>query len=196
MTGHIGNKWRNIFNLLGWEIYIFFFLLRNYKNDFAIHAVDLDCVFPAWLYSKLFRKKIIFDVYDCYADAKNTKGLLNAFLKKVDVFFIKKSDLCILVDEIRYKQHSIGKRHNVIVIENVPDVNSLHISKSELGYNSKSNKIVLGYFGSLEPNYRGIEDLVNAVIKNNNAILKVAGYGPLSLYLERKALKHPEKIIY
>ncbi|MFH7765916.1 hypothetical protein [Acinetobacter sp. BSP-28] len=177
--GYIGGGLKNFFNLILWNIFIFITLCKNHKKISIVQAIDLDTALTAFVFCKIFSKKMIFDIYDKYTDTHRIKGKFKKILDKVENHLIKQSDLCILADEIRKKQHGIDLT-NIIVIENVPK----EINISNINSNIQDNsKIKIGYFGVLEKKHRGIEDLVNAIRKINNLELHIIGYGPLDNFI-------------
>lgn len=188
--GMLGGRWKNLMGLFLWNLYVFYWLMKNAKKINVVQAVDLDCIIPSFFFSKIFRKKIIFDVYDKYSDAKSFSGYIGNFLDIIENFFIKKSDLSILVDECRYRQHNIERANNILVIENVPDKLNFHEEREV----NREKHIILGYFGSLEPKHRGLEDLVNVVIKSDNLKLVIAGYGELASFIKKMSDLYPLKI--
>lgn len=196
LRGKLGSRWLNLFNLISWNLFILIFLYKNKKSFFVIHAVDLDCIVSSFIFAKLFRKKIIFDVYDKYADAKSFSGIFGKTLSFAERFFMRNSNITILVDDCRYEQHQIECKENICVIENVPNTHKYCHGDldSSVKYPLDFNKITLGYFGSLEAKHRGIEDVVEAVINKDDFTLLIAGYGELSEYLLNVSSSYPDKI--
>jgi glycosyltransferase involved in cell wall biosynthesis len=71
-----------------------------YKTK-IVHACDLDTVLPGFVYKLLFRKKLIFDVFDRYAMTFIPVRFkrLYAAVNRVEEFFARKTDLLIVVGE-------------------------------------------------------------------------------------------------
>lgn len=189
-NGKLGRRWKNLIGLLFWNIYIFYWLARNFKKVNVVHAIDFDCIVPSFLFARIFRKKIIFDVYDKYSDAKSISGFLGKIINKLENYFINYSDCSILVDDCRFEQHGIKRKNSIVVIENVPDDIPNKLFQSKV----KKDFLTLGYFGSLEAKHRGLEDLINVVIASSNLKLIIAGYGELASYIKEAASRFPEKI--
>jgi glycosyltransferase involved in cell wall biosynthesis len=94
-------------------IWIYFKLIQ-YRPT-VVHACDLDALIPCYMYKKLFKKKVVFDVFDRYFGyvPANIRGLAK-LVKSFEDFMSMKSDLLITVSEKvlntfnkRPKQHLI-----------------------------------------------------------------------------------------
>ncbi len=183
----LGGGIKNIYNLLLWNFFVFRVLIKNRKKIDAVHAIDFDSGLSSWLFCFLFKKKFIFDVYDKYTDVRNFPNFLVRLIDRIEVFLIKKSDLTILADDNRYEQHGLKTSlPNVMVLENVPSVSTI----SSIKLKEISFPINIGYFGVLEPNNRGLEDLVFAVQKHPNIMLHVVGYGPLADFMQTNSINY------
>lgn len=79
--------------------WVFLNLIRSQPK--IVHACDLDLVLPCYVYKLLFRKKLVFDVFDRYAmtyvPPKNKR--LYAFITSLEEFFSFRSDLLVNVSE-------------------------------------------------------------------------------------------------
>jgi glycosyltransferase involved in cell wall biosynthesis len=70
-----------------------------------IHACNLDSFFPSYIYKILFRKKLVFDVFDRYAMAYIPKDrniffkVLYSFVNRLEEEFAKRSDVLINVSD-------------------------------------------------------------------------------------------------
>lgn len=184
--GYIGGGLKNFFNLILWNIFIFITLCKHHKKINIVQAIDLDTAFTAFIFCKIFSKKMIFDIYDKYTDTHGINGKFKKILDKTENYLIKQSDLCILADEIRKKQHGVDSK-NIIIIENVPRDTNLPNLNSDIQDNTK---IKIGYFGVLEKKHRGIEHLVNSIAERNNLELHIIGYGPLADFISNQSNKN------
>lgn len=188
--GYIGRRFKNIFNLLLWNIFIFKTLFKNKEKINVVHAIDMDSALVSFIFCKIFSKNFIFDIYDKYTDTHGISGILKKLIDKIENFLIEKSDICIIADEFRKQQHKITNYNNILIIENVPEPISL-ISEGVFDIDENNNKIKIGYFGVLEKKHRGIEDILSVVTGRNNLEFHVVGYGPL----EEILIKNSEKNI-
>lgn len=188
----LGGSWKNIINLLFWNVYVAFFLCKYRKDIKILHVIDFDSAAFAYPIARLLKKKVIFDVYDKYTSMRRFPSLIQKMVDGYEKFILKHADLSILADESRYQQHKISKYDNIIVLENVPKAQK--IKETNLGQKIKETNLSIGYFGVLEKNNRGLEDIVNAVLNLDNCEFHVAGYGELEVFFQEVSSKYPEKI--
>lgn len=183
LRAKIGGGMRNIFSLALWNLFLFRNLVASRKSITAVHAIDFDTLLPALIFCKLFGKRFVFDVYDKYTDVRSIGGTVGRLIDKLERFGCKQADLLLLPDECRVAQLSISDRSNLLIIENVPIYSgiSLPIAISE-GFAAR-----LAYVGTLEPNSRGLEDLICEVSRRPNITLDIAGVGPVSDLCEEYA---------
>lgn len=180
----LGNGLKNIFNLLLWNIYLFQWLFSKRKYVNCIHVVDFDSVIPCFLFSRLFRRPLIFDIYDKYTSMRNMPRALAMFIDKLESYCIKRADLSILADSSRYGQHGLNRdAKNVIVLENVP----IEPTEKTFFHTREAKRWDIGYFGVLEPVHRGLEDLLELARQCPEMGLHIAGYGPLEAFVANKA---------
>lgn len=175
----IGGGVKNIFHLVTWNIFIFKTLFKYRKQYQNIHAIDFDTILPALFFKFLFKKRLIFDIYDKYTDARKMPSVVSFFIDKIEYYSCFFSDKLILPDECRIKQLKLKNNINPLIIENVPF--------SEIITKEMKNKypIVLSYVGILESKHRGLENLISAVKKYpQKIILNIAGDGELKEYIE------------
>lgn len=189
ITSRLGMRWSNLFNILFFNYFIFKNLFLNRYKFTYIHAVDLDTIVSATIFAKIFNKKIVFDIYDSYAESRDVKYLLKIIIDHIELFFSTLSDLVIIPDIIR--RHQVSEKANVIIIENTP----LPIKEQYLK-TSISNTISLCYVGILEEKHRGLEDLISIVMKYPSKVnLTIAGFGPLTEFCST-AMKVSNNIIF
>lgn len=165
-----GAGMKNIFNLARWELHLFLWLLKNKKTFDCIHACDFDTAFISLLFSRIFNKKIIYDVFDYYPETYPIPSFLVSTIKKIDKTVMKKVDALILVDKVRIKQIGGYLNKNIFFIYNSPPL--LHFR------NPPSNFLTACFFGKLLP-HRFIEEAMEVFSKNRQWSLHIAGFGPL-----------------
>lgn len=175
LNGRLGGGWRNLYSLLKWNFFLFFTLITHRKVINIVHVVDLDSAVVCNVFCRIFRKKIIFDMYDKYTAVRNISGIVGRIVDSIELSIAKGADLTILAGPTRYKQLGLNEPpSNFIVLENVPAA----LIDNEL-IPQNFDKIRLGYFGVLEPRHRGLEDIMSVVAVNPDVELHVAGYGGL-----------------
>jgi glycosyltransferase involved in cell wall biosynthesis len=139
----------------------------------SVHACNLDSVFPCYIYKMLFRKKLVFDVFDRYAMAFIPRNR-NIFFKTLYTFanwveeeFAKSSNVLINIsDEILETYRKRPK--NCTTIMNCSEDHLINRSKVE------RNDFKLLFTGHLRPG-RGLEILAEVVKNLNSTHLIVTG---------------------
>ena len=180
----------NLFLIILFNFWLFFYLLFHTKRDDLIFSIDLDTRFASFLL-QIFRKiSVIFDIADPFCLSRLNGHL--SWINKFEGYLCNKSILSIFPSKDRSTLYKLTGKF--LVIENVPDIDLL--SKSQSLSLIKNQTIVLGYFGSLEPQNRLLEKLTSVVIGSKNFQLVVGGAGGLDSYFEEIAIKYPEKIKY
>lgn len=186
-SASIGGGWRNALNIILWNFFIFYSLFKNRSKIEAVHSVDLDSSIPAYLFCRLFGKKLIFDIYDKYTAVRNITGLVGKLIDYIERYIAINTDLTLLAGEDRYEQLQIPRfQKNCLVLENVPMVSI----KPSLAVPEYDRVWKIGYFGVLEPNHRGLEDLMEMASARDDVELHLVGYGGLEEYVKNFAFKH------
>lgn len=170
-----GSGVKNLLGLIGFNFWVFKFLFKNRKTYSFIHACDLDTVVPCLIAAKFFRKKIVYDIFDYFADSRGIKGLAGRIVCFVEDTCIKNSDAIIIVDKCRYNQLPKAIPNNHAVIYNVPD-----LPKQSNDTIVLDNVIV--YVGILQ-DHRFLKELIDAISRLPNWQLKLAGFGALEEYV-------------
>lgn len=180
----------NLFLIILFNFWLFFYLLFQAKRDDVIFSIDLDTRFASFLL-QIFRKiLVIFDVADPFCLSR-----LNGkfpWINKFEGYLCNKSTLCIFPSKERSTLYKLS--NPFLVIENVPD--DLQAIKFIPVGIADDNLITLGYFGSLEPKYRLLESLVEVVVASTNFRLVVAGSGGLHSFFVDSSNRYPNKIQY
>ncbi|MFC0596459.1 glycosyltransferase family 4 protein [Thermus composti] len=123
VKGAFGTGLANLPSLLKFQLTLLWYLLRKKGTYDVLHACDFDTILPALLVGRLFGKKVVYDIFDFYADMlRRTPTWLKKLVRFVDLKVIGWVDAVILADEARKEQirGSIPKR--LVFIYNSPDV--------------------------------------------------------------------------
>ena len=100
-----GTGLKNAFGILGFNWYIFCYLLRNKKSYKVIHACDFDTILPAIILKLFFGKKVIYDIFDWFVDSRHFNNrLIKTIILTFERFFLKHSDITIICEEERTEQ--------------------------------------------------------------------------------------------
>ncbi|MCC6956182.1 MAG: glycosyltransferase family 4 protein [Anaerolineales bacterium] len=164
----------NFFPLLRWQVGLLGWLFKHSDEFTVLHACDFDTILPALICARLKKKKLIYDIFDFYADhLRNTPGLIKALIRKVDLWAIGQADGVILVDRSRLEQIKGARPRLVAVIYNSPqDLFSAAVTPNS----PETRTIRLAYIGLLQFE-RGLADLIEVVGRHPDWQLDLAGFG-------------------
>jgi len=163
----------NILPLLRWQLGLLSWLLKHRRGYDLIHACDFDTILPALLVKMLFGKKVIYDIFDFYADhLRATPHIIKIFIRSIDLWAIGVANAIILVDESRLNQIESSKPKRIAFIYNSPEEDQMPCSKKE-----KSNsELRIGYVGLLQVE-RGLLKVLEIMQKHPAWFLDIAGFG-------------------
>ena len=164
----------NLPALIWWEMGLLFWLLRKGKSFDVIHACDFDTILPALCCKWLYKKKIVYDIFDFYADhLRRTPELIKDWIRILDYFAVRSADSVIIVDDSRREQIKPANPNQVTVIYNSPgDVfPQLQGRRDQLGENLR-----LVYVGLLQVE-RGLLELLQVLNSHPSWHLDIAGFG-------------------
>ena len=183
---------KTIWKLLYFQLKIFFFLFVNRNKVDIIHACDFDTALVCFICAKLFRKKIVYDIFDFYVDCCGVPNFLRNFILKCDLYIITHADAVIICSEKRKEQIKGSIPKKLVIVENTPP------KKNNQGklMNLNKNKIKIAYVGVLLPKDRMIEDLLKIVARRKELELHIAGFGFLETVIENYSLKYENIFFY
>jgi hypothetical protein len=117
-----GSGMANLPNLLRWQWGLMRWLIRHREAYDIIHACDFDTILPALASQALFSKKVVYDIFDFYADhLRATPELFKKAIRFVDLRAIGRADALILADESRREQIRGARPRFSAVIYNSPE---------------------------------------------------------------------------
>jgi len=140
----------------------------------VIHACDLDTLLPCYVYKILFRKKLVFDVFDRYAMAliplrfKRLYSLINFF----EEFFSKHSDALIIAGSEKVLRTLQKKPKHFAVLMNCPQDYFIDNEKCKSQENDHNFKLV--YTGGIRKD-RALESVAEAIRELKNIKFVIAG---------------------
>jgi len=150
--------------------------LCKYRPN-CVHACDLGTVGPCYVYKVLFRKKLVFDVFDRYAMAyipKDRNTLFKALywlVMSLEDYFAKRSDVLINVSDEMLQTYK-NKPKNCITIMNCSEDHPVKISGEKSS--EKSKKFQLLFTGHIRQG-RGLEILPDIINDLKNTQLIITG---------------------
>jgi glycosyltransferase involved in cell wall biosynthesis len=152
-----------------------FFLLAHHRHEYdLIHACDFDTLIPAMLCKLLWRKQVVYDIFDFYADhLRATPRVVKDIIRIVDLSLINQADAVILVDEARLQQ--IGSAHpkRIAYIYNSPEELP---PQSPVDRSEARGELRLAYIGLLQVE-RGLLQLLQVLKRHPEWRLDLAGFG-------------------
>ncbi len=165
--------------LVRFWVSVFLFLMKEEYD--VIHACDFDTLLPSLLAAKIRGKKIVYDIFDFYAEGGNVPKILRPGIRMIDTACMHAVDKVLVVDEVRlpYLPASIQKKTEIIY--NSPS--DIYTTVKTLAGNfpripiKKDGVFRVVYSGNLIDN-RYIIDMVHAVSKMNSVEYIIAGFGP------------------
>lgn len=164
--------------LLWLNLYFVRLLWRERANMSLVHACDLDSAFAAWLASRLTGVPYVYDVYDHYADSRGLEGIWRRLHDWVERIVIRDAALVILADDKRVQQHAAIDPARLLIVENVPALDQRALP-DRTPRAARSDRLRIGYLGTFEAQYRGLEDLIRVVEGDPRLELDIAGSGSL-----------------
>jgi glycosyltransferase involved in cell wall biosynthesis len=170
-----GRGLENLPNLLRWQWGLFRWLIQR-RNEFDIlHACDFDTVLPALICKKLWGKKVIYDIFDFYADhLRATPEALKRIVRTIDIHAIGMADALILADDSRRAQISGAKPKRSAVIYNSPSEIPIQLQNSR--QHSDTTRLRIAYVGLLQVE-RGLMEMLDLLKLHPEWELDLAGFG-------------------
>jgi len=170
-----GKGMMNLPQLLRWQIGLVMWLVRHHKEFDIIHACDFDTLIPAMICKKLWGKKVIYDIFDFYADhLRSTPEFIKRMIKSVDLKMIDRVDAVILADESRRQQIAEAHPKRIVVIYNSPqDVMS---NLTAMQTTRRHHDLEIAYIGLLQVE-RGLLELLEVLKNHPEWTLLLAGFG-------------------
>lgn len=173
---------KNLIPLIKYQFLLLSILWKERNKIDVIHSFDLDTGLVSLLFTKLFRKKMVYHIADFYSDSRaNISGRVRSMIKKIEVFVINHADATIIANENRKEQIEGSKPKNLTVIHNSPMVDAVALERAiretkieQLG----DERISLCYVGGLSSN-RFIHEILEFIAGNQELTLTLAGYGEL-----------------
>ena len=153
----------------------------------VVHAFDLDTVLPCYIYKKLFRKKLVFEVVDRYAmnsippRFKLTYSLVNY----LEEFFSSRADLLITIGEKMLDTFHNKPRESLVIL-NCPEDRS-SINKKNLVDNNPVFRVI--YTDRVISRIRGVKEMAASIEGLGNVELIIVG-----LFIDKELENHTTKV--
>lgn len=166
-------------------------IIKNNNDSVLIHACDLDTVFPAVVYKRVFQRKtkVLFDIFDWFsATLSNQNNFIRFAFTLMERFSVKNSDYIIICEKERIAQIPYKiKKDSLYVLPNIPSFSSKQFlyTDSTLKFNNKL--LTVTYVGGLYDD-RCLDEIISLAEKGHINLL-IAGYGDERLEKRLKTTK-------
>jgi len=160
----------------------FVWLVKNCKSYDIIHACDLQTVIPALIPIILFKKKLVYDIYDYFSDTAHGNGLVLKMANKFETAVINRATATIICSERREEQIKPAKPKKMAIIHNAPSVNQIKASDKNICL-TRTECIKLVYVGNLVED-RCIRELIEVVKQYPSIELHIGGMGDLTEFVQ------------
>ena len=139
----------------------------------VVHACDLDVILPCYVYKKIFRRKLVFDIFDRYAMVfiPPRYKTLYSFVNSIEEIMSCRTDVVIIAGGEKILQTFREHPKRSVVILNCPE--DYYLDHNRIGPNTKG-KLTLVYTGGIRRG-RGLENLPSISNELNNVIFVLAG---------------------
>lgn len=172
MAAKFGSGLANLPHLLRFQVALLRYLWRHRAEYDILHACDFDTLLPALLMKALFRKKVVYDIFDFYADMLlKVPDWIRSLVRFVDLKLMGLADTVILADESRVEQVKGGRARRLAFVYNAPELSETFppLPPSPPPYR-------VGYVGLLSTT-RGILEMIKVVSKRQGWVMDMAGFG-------------------
>lgn len=152
--------------------------LWNHIDSFdCIHATSFTIGHEAIKFQKK-GKKLVYDIYDYYADIHNSNKLIHDLIKRTEDNVINHADVTIICSESRKEQIKGSCPRKLCVIHNSPSVDELSLCEEGLICQSQTSLPRVVYVGNLiEERY--IQSLLEIASNTKSFELHIGGFGVL-----------------
>ena len=191
-----GGMKANFFPMLKFEWKLFWWLMFHQKEYDTVHACDLLTGLPAWLPCKLFRKRMVYDIFDYYAaTAHGPEKLLNIF-RKLENGIINSADVTIICSEKRQEQIAGAKPRKLVVLHNAPSSEQIFgCGVSGLTAQGSPARTRIVYVGNLVDD-RFITKALASAEKLPEVEFHIGGFGVLEDQVRQMAQTHDNIYFY
>jgi glycosyltransferase involved in cell wall biosynthesis len=190
IRANFGSGFSTLFPLLKWQFKLLVWLFVNRRDYHVIHSADFDTIVPAYIMSVLFKKRLVYDIYDIYVDSRLVPQILKGLIHGAEIWFINRSDVVLLADESRVDQIRSAKPKRLEYIYNTPDIKHFDLPIQSYVHHG----LHIAYVGVLSSS-RGLLELIDVVSRHLDWQFDLAGFGIDEPLLLAK-IKHAENIIF
>jgi len=185
LRARFGSGLGNLPALLRFQVALASYLVRQRRSYDVIHACDFDTALTAFLLSRLLGKRVVYDVFDFYAEMlRKTPAWLREVVRFVDLRLMGRVDALIIADDARKEQIRGARPKRLVVIYNSPDIPSLPPLPED------PPPLRIAYVGLLQVE-RGILEVLKVLKRHPEWELDLAGFGGDEALILEKAKGMP-----
>lgn len=178
----------NLPALLRWQLALLGWLGRERAHYDILHACDFDTVLPALWARRLWGKRVVYDIFDFYADMlRATPNPVRQVLRRLELAAIGQADALLLADPARFAQIAGAHPRRSAVIYNTPEDLPAPPTAPAAAHGSR---LRLAYVGLLQVE-RGLPLLLEVLGEHPEWQLDLAGTGGESAQLAQQAARLP-----
>lgn len=167
---------RNFPSLVRWQWGLWRWLNAHRSEYDLIHACDFDTVLPALWCQHLYGKRVIYDIFDFYAEMlRATPGMVKKLIRWVDFQAIRLADATIIADDSRRAQIAGSHPRRLTVIYNCLDDQITTLTPPS-DHRPEGSQLHMVYFGNLQIE-RGLLVLLNVLRRHPEWTLDLGGFG-------------------
>lgn len=160
----------------------FYWLMKHHNEYDIVHACDLQTVVPSIFPIVLFRKKLVYDIYDYFSDTAHGNKYILKLSKWLETKVINYSMATIICSEQRKEQIIPAKPKKLVIIHNAPSTQQIKTNSSSI-CKSNSDKPKLVYVGNLVED-RCIKEVIELARKHQELEFHIGGMGALEEFVE------------
>jgi glycosyltransferase involved in cell wall biosynthesis len=150
----------------------------------VVHAFDLDTVLPCYIYKKLFRKKLVFEVVDRYAmnSIPQRFKLTFSLVNYLEEFFSSRADLLITIGEKMLDTFHNKPRESLVILNCPEDINKEYVAE-----NNSVFRVI--YTDRVISKIRGVKEVVASIEGLTNVELIIVG-----LFIDKELENHISRV--
>lgn len=168
-----GSGIKNLFDLISWQFFLLRWVMRHGGAYHVIHACDFDTVLPALFGKFIFQNKVVYDIFDFYADhIRNTPGWIKRIIRWLDYRAVRRADAVILVTEAQLSQLEGSIPARLIIVYNTP----VDTPGEEMVQRDPAYDLRVAYIGILQQE-RGLMEMLEVMSNHPNWHFDLAGFG-------------------
>lgn len=190
-----GLGYKGAFKIILFQIWLFIKLIQYNKEYKIIHCCDLDTAIPAKIVSKIYKKKIVYDIFDYYSHSHPIPLNMYRLVEAIENKIINSADLTIICNEGRRKQILNARPKKCIVIHNTPEITSEITSKISRGIGCDKKLLKIVYVGVLQE-HRLLREVLEKIEGNKCFELHIGGFGILEEVVKSYAERNENIFFY